>query len=53
MLMMGTNKPVLITDSKSGLLRRLIDIVPTGDKLPVKEYNILVDQLKFEYYGIA
>ena len=28
-LYMGTNKPVKITDSKSGVLRRLIDISPT------------------------
>ena len=28
-LMMGTNKPVKITDAKSGLIRRLIDVSPT------------------------
>lgn len=32
-LFMGTNKPVKITDSKSGLLRRLIDVMPSGKKL--------------------
>lgn len=30
-LFMGTNKPVRITDAKSGLIRRLIDVSPTGD----------------------
>ena len=31
-LFMGTNKPVKITDAKSGLIRRLIDVSPTGNK---------------------
>jgi hypothetical protein len=30
MLFMGTNKQVQISDAKSGLIRRLIDIYPTG-----------------------
>ena len=30
LLFIGTNKPVKITDSKSGIIRRLIDISPTG-----------------------
>ena len=34
-LLMGTNKPVKITDAKSGLLRRLIDVKPTGKKTPI------------------
>ena len=29
MLFMGTNRPVKITDSKSGIIRRLIDVSPT------------------------
>ena len=28
-LIMGTNKPVKITDAKSGIIRRLIDVTPT------------------------
>lgn len=52
-LFMGTNKPVKITDSKSGLIRRLIDVEPTGQKLPVKEYHQLVNQISFELGGIA
>ena len=32
-LFMGTNKPVRITDAKSGLIRRLIDVSPTGDTM--------------------
>lgn len=52
-LFMGTNTPVKITDSKSGLLRRLIDVTPTGDKLPIEEYNRLIETIRFEYPAIA
>ena len=50
---MGTNKPVKITDAKSGLIRRLIDVSPTGDKVEPREYKKLVNQIKFELGGIA
>ena len=53
MLFMGTNKPVRITDGKSGLIRRLIDVSPTGNKVDVKEYNRLVKQIDFELGAIA
>lgn len=52
-LFMGTNKPVKITDAKSGLIRRLIDVTPTGKKIPVKEYRDLIQKIKFELGGIA
>ena len=52
-LFMGTNKPVKITDAKSGILRRLIDVTPTGNKLPFKEYKTLMKQITFELGGIA
>ena len=52
-LFMGTNKPVKITDSRSGLLRRLIDVNPTGDTLPRREYNQYKKQIKFELGAIA
>ncbi len=52
-LFMGTNKPVKITDSKSGLIRRLIDVTPTGNKLTVKEYNEAYNCINFELGGIA
>ena len=47
-LFMGTNKPVKITDAKSGLLRRLIDVHPSGNKLSPKEYKKIVKQISFE-----
>ena len=52
-LFMGTNKPVKITDGKSGLIRRLIDVTPSGNKLPIKEYRKCMDQIKFELGPIA
>ena len=52
-LFMGTNKPVKITDGKSGLLRRLIDVRPTEKKLDVEEYNAAIEGVKFELGGIA
>jgi hypothetical protein len=52
-LFMGTNKPVKITDGKSGLLRRLIDVSPSGRKLNVREYKKAVKQVEFELGAIA
>ena len=52
-LFIGTNKPVKITDSKSGIIRRLIDISPTGDKLDISEYQTLLTQIRDELGKIA
>lgn len=52
-LIMGTNKPVKITDAKSGLLRRLIDCTPSGDTLPADEYFQLMHNIDFELGAIA
>lgn len=52
-LFMGTNKPVKITDGKSGLLRRLIDVSPSGNKLGAREYKKAVKQVEFELGAIA
>lgn len=52
-LFLGTNKPVKITDAKSGLLRRLIDVSPTGEKLPRSKYDKLKHEIKFELGAIA
>lgn len=52
-LFLGTNKPVKITDAKSGLIRRLIDVFPTGEKIPMKEYLRLKKQVQFELGPIA
>lgn len=52
-LFMGTNRPVKITDAKSGLIRRLIDVTPSGDKVSAKEYRVLTKQVGFELGAIA
>ena len=52
-LFMASNKPVQITDGKSGILRRLIDITPTGKTIPKKEYDRLMSNIEFELSGIA
>ena len=52
-LYMGTNKPVKITDAKSGIIRRLIDVHPTGERIPPNHYNSLMSQIDFELGAIA
>lgn len=52
-LFMGTNQPVKITDAKSGIIRRLIDVHPTGARLPANHYNTLMAKIDFELGAIA
>ena len=52
-LFMATNKPVKITDAKSGLIRRLIDVNPSGRLIPNKRYQELINQIDFEIGAIA
>ena len=52
-LLMGTNKPVKITDAKSGIIRRLIDVRPTGNLLAPRKYQTLMSQIDFELGAIA
>jgi len=52
-LFMATNRPVKITDAKSGIIRRLIDVKPSGRKLPSNKYHSLMSQIDFELGGIA
>ena len=52
-LFMGTNKPVKITDAKSGIIRRLIDVNPSGETVPSRRYGVLITQIGFELGAIA
>lgn len=52
-LFMGTNVPVKISDAKSGIIRRLIDVVPTQKSLDHDTYHRLMDQINFELGAIA
>lgn len=53
LLFMGTNQPVKISDAKSGIIRRLIDIHPTGVLIPPNQYNSLMSRIDFELGAIA
>lgn len=53
MIFLCSNGDVNITDSRSGIIRRLIDVAPTGNKLPVREYNKCMKGIDFELGGIA
>lgn len=53
-IFMGTNEPVRITDSKSGVIRRLIDVEPTGNIIqPESKYEELVEKMNYELGAIA
>lgn len=54
MLFMGTNEPVKITNSKSGIIRRLIDVEPTGNIIsPESRYEQLIGKMDYELGAIA
>jgi energy-coupling factor transporter ATP-binding protein EcfA2 len=53
LLFIGSNQPVKITDAKSGIIRRLIDIHPTGVRIPIRHYTHLLTQIDFELGSIA
>lgn len=52
-LMVGTNDIVDIRDTTRGMVRRLIDIYPTGNTLPIKEYDTCMSRINYELGGIA
>lgn len=52
-LFIATNKPVMITERASGVIRRLVDIRPTGKIVSVRDYESLVNQIDFELGAIA
>ena len=52
-LFMGTNVPVKISDAKSGIIRRLIDVVPTQKTFDHDSYHILMDKIEKQLGAIA
>jgi hypothetical protein len=52
-IIIGTNKPVKITDAKAGNTRRLIDVHPTGVKVSPARYHVLLENINFELGAIA
>lgn len=53
LLFVGTNQSVRITDAKSGIIRRLVDVHPTGETLPAAEYEACKHGIAFEMGAIA
>lgn len=49
----GSNSPIRFTDSRSGLIRRVIDVQPTGELISPRKYQTLMNQVKFELGAIA
>lgn len=53
MLIMASNNPVKITDANSGIPRRLLDVSPSGRRLPINEYRSVMDGVYQELGIIA
>lgn len=54
LLFVATNSPIRITDANAGLLRRLIDVRPTGKRIDPDRYRYLMEtQIDFELGAIA
>jgi hypothetical protein len=53
LLFIGTNLPVKISDAKSGIIRRLVDIHPSGALIPANHYTTLMSRIDFELGAIA
>lgn len=52
-LFVGSNEPVKITNAKSGIIRRLIDVNPSGRLVPEDEYEELMKHIEYELGAIA
>lgn len=52
-LFIGTNVPVKISDAKAGIIRRLIDVVPTQKTFDHDTYHHLMERIHFELGAIA
>lgn len=52
-LFIGTNKPVKITDARSGIIRRLIDVHPSGRRIEARRYRSLMRRIETELGAIA
>lgn len=52
-LFIGTNSPIKITEARSGLSRRLIDVNPSGNTLDVQTYRSAVASVGYALGAIA
>ena len=53
MIFAGSNREINITDARSGLLRRIVDIEPTGAVFSRSQYDNLMSRIEFEYGAIC
>ena len=53
MLFMASNDQLRIDSSRSGLMRRVMLVTPTGNTLPVEEYDRCRKEIEFEYGAIC
>ena len=53
MLFLATNSPITITDAKSGIIRRLIEVTPSGARIPNRQYNAIKKKIDFQLGAIA
>lgn len=53
LLFIASNEPVKIKNAESGIIRRLVDIEPTGTTIDSYEYDVLMERIDFELGGIA
>jgi len=53
LLLLASNDPVKIKNAKAGIIRRLIDVIPSGNLIEVGKYHSLVGQVQFELGAIA
>lgn len=53
MLIMASNNPVKITDANSGIPRRLLDVTPSGRRLQMDEYRLVMEGVYKELGVIA
>lgn len=53
MVCIGSNTPIQIADAKSGLLRRVIDVIPTGATHSYKDYQRYLEGMHYEIGAIA
>lgn len=52
-LFIGTNEPINITSAYSGMMRRVIDVEPTGNTIQFDKYTSLMSRIDFELGAIA
>lgn len=52
-IFLATNEPVQITNAKSGIIRRLIEVNPSGRRIQTDRYFELQESIKFQLGAIA